>query len=383
MTFIIYIARSQNQANYRMQIGILSEPEDRRVALVPDIIQQLILANNKVMVERGAGDQSYISDQSFTESGAMLSDAAEILKTSDLIVSINKLPLDCYDQLKVGAVALSSFQPFNDPIISKELSTRNISVFSMDMIPRITLAQSMDVLSSMASIAGYQAVLQAATHLPRYFPMLTTAAGTIPPAKVLVLGAGVAGLQAIATAKRLGGVVEAFDTRLAAREEVESLGAKFVMVEGARDDKAAGGYAVEQSDEYKQKQQELIQEKAEKADVIITTAQLRGKPAPLLITAATVELMKPGAVIVDLAASTGGNCELTKNNETIGVHNVTIIGNSDLAQNVPMHASQLYAKNIFNFLKVLISEDGNLNLDFENEILKSSCIAHAGEDRFN
>jgi NAD(P) transhydrogenase subunit alpha len=366
-----------------MQIGILSEPKDRRVALVPDVIKQLILANNKVMVEHGAGDQSYISDQSFTESGATVSDSGEILQSSDLIVSINKLPLESYDQVKDGTVVLSSFQPFNDPIISKELSSRNISVFSMDMIPRITLAQSMDVLSSMASIAGYQAVLQAATHLPRYFPMLTTAAGTIPPAKVLVLGAGVAGLQAIATAKRMGGVVEAFDTRLAAKEEVESLGAKFVMVEGARDDKAAGGYAVEQSEEYKQKQQQLIQEKAAKADVIITTAQLRGKPAPLLISAATVEQMKPGAVIVDLAASTGGNCELTKNNETIEVHKVTIIGYSDLAQNVPMHASQLYAKNIFNFLKVLISEDGTLNLDLENEILKSSCIAHAGEDRFN
>jgi NAD(P) transhydrogenase subunit alpha len=232
-----------------MQIGILSEPKDRRVALVPDVIKQLILANNKVMVEHGAGDQSYISDQSFTESGATVSDSGEILQSSDLIVSINKLPLESYDQVKDGTVVLSSFQPFNDPIISKELSSRNISVFSMDMIPRITLAQSMDVLSSMASIAGYQAVLQAATHLPRYFPMLTTAAGTIPPAKVLVLGAGVAGLQAIATAKRMGGVVEAFDTRLAAKEEVESLGAKFVMVEGARDDKAAGGYAVEQSEE--------------------------------------------------------------------------------------------------------------------------------------
>ncbi|GJM30696.1 MAG: NAD(P) transhydrogenase subunit alpha [Cyclobacteriaceae bacterium] len=366
-----------------MQIGILSEPTDQRVALVPEVIKQLIGGNNQVLVESGAGDQSYISDQDYIESGAKVTNSTEIFGSSELIISINKLPLESYDQLQDGTAVISSFQPFNDVIISKELSIRNLTVFSMDMVPRITLAQAMDVLSSMASIAGYQAVLQAATHLPRYFPMLTTAAGTIPPAKVLVLGAGVAGLQAIATAKRLGGVVEAFDTRLAAKEEVESLGAKFVMVEGATDDKAAGGYAVEQSEDYKQKQQALIQEKAEKADVIITTAQLRGKPAPLLVTEATVKLMKPGAVIVDLAASTGGNCELTRNNETIQVHAVTIIGNSDLAQNVPMHASQLYSKNIFNFLKVLITDEGKLNLDLENEILKSSCIAHAGQDLFN
>ncbi len=246
----------------------------------------------------------------------------------------------------------------------------------------LAVAQIIEKLSSMASIAGYRAVLEAANNLPRYFPMLTTAAGTIPPAKVLVLGAGVAGLQAIATAKRIGGVVEAFDTRLAAKEEVESLGAKFVMVEGATDDKDAGGYAVEQTEEYKQKQQVLIQEKAIKSDVVITTAQLRGKPAPLLIKKETVESMKPGSVIVDLASSTGGNCELTEDNKIIVKHEVTIIGNSDLAQQVSMHASQLYAKNIFNFLKVLISEEGTLNLDMENEILKSSCIAHQGQDKY-
>ncbi len=364
-----------------MQIGVLSEPSDRRVALVPDVIEQLCQAGNEVMVESGSGDQSFISDQQFTEAGARVTSKQEVLSACNLLISINKLPLEVYGSLNDQSVVISSFQPFNDKEISKSLSNSNITVFSMDMIPRITLAQSMDVLSSMASIAGYQAVLEAATSLPRYFPMLTTAAGTIPPAKVLVLGAGVAGLQAIATAKRLGGVVEAFDTRLAAKEEVESLGAKFVMVEGATDDKEAGGYAVEQTEEYKQRQQELIQEKAIKADVIITTAQLRGRPAPLLVTEDTVKSMKAGSVIVDLAASTGGNCALTKDNETVLVHNVTIIGDSDLAQRVPMHASQLYSKNIFNFLKVLINEDGSLNLDLENEILKSSCIAHDGQDR--
>ncbi len=366
-----------------MQIGVLSEPSDRRVALVPDIIEQLISSNNQVYIESGAGVQSYISDELFEKAGAKVVSRQQVIDSSDLVISINPLPQETYSSLKGNATVISSFQPFNDDEVSKNLSNSGLTGFSMDMIPRITLAQAMDVLSSMASIAGYQAVLEAATHLPRYFPMLTTAAGTIPPAKVLIMGAGVAGLQAIATAKRLGGVVEAFDTRLAAKEEVESLGAKFVMVEGATDDKDAGGYAVEQTEEYKQRQQVLIQEKATKADVVITTAQLRGRPAPLLIKADTVKSMKPGAVIVDLASSTGGNCELTKDKQTIEEHGVTIIGSSDLAQQVPMHASQLYAKNILNFLKVLITEEGDLNLDFENEILKSSCIAHAGEDRYN
>ena len=366
-----------------MQIGIISEPSDQRVALVPDVIQQLIESNNSVLVESGAGVQSYISDQQFEDAGAKVVSQQEVVQNAGMLVSINSLSSEVYGSLNSGSVVISSFQPFHDKEVSKMLSMSGVSAFSMDMIPRITLAQSMDVLSSMASIAGYQAVLLAANSLPRYFPMLTTAAGTIPPAKVLILGVGVAGLQAVATAKRLGGVVEAFDTRLAAKEEVESLGAKFVMVEGATDDKDAGGYAVEQTEEYKLKQQELIQEKAMKADVIITTAQLRGRPAPLLITAKTVESMKPGAVIVDLASSTGGNCELTKDNETIVVNQVTIIGNSDLAQLVPMHASQLYSKNLLNFLKVLISEDGTINLDMENEIIRSSCIAHDGQDLYN
>jgi NAD(P) transhydrogenase subunit alpha len=366
-----------------MQIGILSEPSDKRVALVPETVEQLIAANNTVMVESGAGNQAYISDDQFEQAGAQIASREDILGNAEMIISINRLPDQVYAGLKEHTVVISSFQPYNHLEASKELSVNKLTIFSMDMIPRITLAQSMDVLSSMASIAGYQAVLEAANRLPRYFPMLTTAAGTIPPAKVLVLGAGVAGLQAIATAKRLGGVVEAFDTRLAAKEEVESLGAKFVMVEGAKDDKDAGGYAVEQTEEYKQEQQALIQENAIKADVIITTAQLRGKPAPSLIKEDTVKSMKAGAVIVDLASSTGGNCDLTQDNQTIVAHGVTIIGDSDLAQQVPMHASQLFAKNIHNFLKVLITHDGILNLDLDNEILGSSCIAHAGEDRFN
>lgn len=366
-----------------MHIGILKEPSDRRVALVPDVIKQFIERKNKVFVETDAGLQSAIRNSDYQDSGAQVTDRKTVLKELDLLIAIAPPPQDIYDQLKEDALVISSFQPYNQPEIVKKLAIRHITFMSMDMIPRITLAQSMDVLSSMASIAGYKAVLKAADHLPRYFPMLTTAAGTTPPAKILILGAGVAGLQAIATAKRIGGVVEAFDTRLAAKEEVESLGAKFVMVEGARDDKDAGGYAVEQSEEYKQRQQALIQEKAEKADVIITTAQLRGKPAPLLITQETVKKMKPGSVIVDLASSTGGNCELTKDNQTEQVNGVTIIGNSNLADEVPMHASQLFSKNIFNFVKTFISEEGQLEFDMENVIIKSSCIVYQGKPNYD
>ena len=233
----------------------------------------------------------------------------------------------------------------------------------------------------MASISGYKAVLMAASHLPRYFPMLTTAAGSIPPAKVLILGAGVAGLQAIATSRRLGAMVEAFDTRLAAKDEVMSLGAKFVEVEGATDDKAAGGYAVEQTEEYKKKQQELIADHTAKSDVVITTALLRGKPAPLLITEEMVKSMKPGSVIVDLAAITGGNCALTKLDEIVEKYNVTIIGLKDLSATVPLHASQLYSKNIMNYLKIFLKE-GQIEFDFEDEITNSSCIVHNGEIKY-
>ncbi len=239
----------------------------------------------------------------------------------------------------------------------------------------------MDILSSMASISGYKAVLMAATHLPRYFPMLTTAAGSIPPAKVLILGAGVAGLQAIATARRLGAMVEAFDTRLAAKEEVHSLGAKFVEVEGAKDDKAAGGYAVEQTEEYKAKQKQLIADHAAKSDVIITTALLRGKPAPELITDEMVKSMKAGSVIVDLAAITGGNCALTETGKIVEKHHVTIIGLKDLSATVPLHASQLYSKNIMNYLKIFLKE-GQIEFDFEDEITRSSCIVHNGEIKY-
>ncbi|MEZ4686686.1 MAG: NAD(P) transhydrogenase subunit alpha, partial [Bacteroidia bacterium] len=252
------------------------------------------------------------------------------------------------------------------------------SVFSLDMVPRTTKAQAMDVLSSMATAAGYKAILSAASHLPKFFPMFMTAAGTVPPAKVLVLGAGVAGLQAIATARRLGAVVHAFDVRTAAKEEVLSLGAKFVEVEGAKDDAAAGGYAVEQSEEYQRRQNELVQEFASKSDVVICTAQIPGRRAPVLITEDTVKKMIPGSVIVDLAASTGGNCALTENDSIIQTHGVTIVGDSNLPASIPLDASKMYGKNLINFFKESLQE-GAISFDFENEILQGACILHQGE----
>ena len=365
-----------------MHIGIVKELGDARVALIPDNVQQLIETNNQVSVESGAGAEAFYSDQDFQSAGASIKSRDEVLQASDFIVTINPLINNDLNTLGDGKVLISSFQPFADATVLDGLAERNHTVLSLDMIPRTTLAQAMDVLSSMASIGGYKSILIAADRLPRYFPMLTTAAGTIPPAKVLILGAGVAGLQAAATAKRLGAVVEAFDTRLAAKEEVESLGAKFVMVEGAADDKEAGGYAVEQSEEYKQKQRALIEEKAIKADVIVTTALLRGKKAPILVSKDTVDKMRPGAVIVDLAASGGGNCELTENEKTVTYNEITIIGNSNLAAGMPMHASQLYGKNIWNYIKTFL-KDGELTLDWEDQIIDSSCVVLKGEIRYN
>lgn len=362
----------------RMKIGVLKEQNDNRVAIIPDFVKQLVNDGHEVAIEKDAGTKAYLDDQLYKEGGASIVSRDEILTKSELVISIHPLEKSELSKLNKSCTYISSFRPFVEDTYLKSLSDAGCTGLSLDMIPRITIAQSMDILSSMASIAGYKAVLMAANYLPRYFPMLTTAAGSIPPAKVLILGAGVAGLQAIATAKRLGAVVEAFDTRLAAREEVQSLGAKFVEVEGARDDKAAGGYAVEQTEEYKQKQRELIFERVSKADVVITTAQLRGKPAPRLITKEMVEAMKPGAVIIDLASSTGGNCELSKDNETVVVNNVTIIGSSELASEVAQHASQLYSKNIQNYMKVFI-KDAQLDIDLGNEIMKWSCVVKEGE----
>jgi H+-translocating NAD(P) transhydrogenase subunit alpha len=355
-----------------MKLGIVKEQNDSRVAIVPATIPKLKDIGLEVLVERGAGEGSMYSDEEYQEHASVVS-RKELLAQSDMVMSIQPLPDSELKGLRENTLLISEFAPFIDPEVSGKLMKMNLRAFSMDMIPRTTLAQSMDVLSSMASIAGYRAVLEAARHLPRYFPMMITAAGSIRPAKVLILGAGVAGLQAIATARRLGAMVEAFDTRQAAKEEVESLGARFVEVEGARDDTAAGGYAVEQTEEFLQRQRAEVQARAMKSDIIITTAQVRGRKAPLLVPKETVEKMPRGSVIVDLAASTGGNCELTKDDAVIVHNGVTIVGNSNLASLMPQDASFLYSNNVFNFLKVLVVK-GELNMDMNNEIIRGAYI---------
>ncbi|MCS7005665.1 MAG: Re/Si-specific NAD(P)(+) transhydrogenase subunit alpha [Cytophagales bacterium] len=362
-----------------MFIGVIHEPQDARVALVPEVVKQLISLKYNVLIEEDAGRRAYFSDEEYQNAGAKITNQDEVLQQADILITLHPLNNTQLYSLKKSALLITLLQPYFDIHATELVAKAGISAVSLDMIPRTTLAQSMDVLSSMASIAGYKAVLTAAQYLPRYFPMLTTAAGSIPPAKVLVLGAGVAGLQAIATAKRLGAKVEAFDTRAASRDEVQSLGAKFVEVEGARDDKSAGGYAVEQTEEYQKRQRQLIHQHASKSDVVICTAQIRGKRAPILLTQETVEAMKPGSVIVDIAASTGGNCELTENNAVITHRSVTIVGNSNLASEMPQHASQLFARNLFNFLKMFTDKEGNFVYDLNNEILKSSLVVRSGE----
>ena len=362
-----------------MILGILKETNnDKRVSLLPEQAAVLVAKQVNVIVETGAGDAAYAADATYTDKNVSVKDRATVLSTADLVLSINPLSASEMAQLKPGAVVLGTFQPLFNTDLVKQAIDKKASLFSMDMIPRTTRAQSMDVLSSQANIAGYRAVLLAATMFPKYFPMFMTAAGSIPPAKMVIIGAGVAGLQAIATAKRLGAVVEVSDTRPQVKEEVMSLGAKFIEVEGAADASKAGGYAVEQSDEFKQRQQQRLAESIAKADIIITTAQIPGKKAPLLITDAMLKSMKPGSVVIDLAAATGGNTAVTKNNETIIYEGVTILGNSNLASDMPSDASKLYGKNILNFLQLIITKEGALELNFEDDLVKGCCMAHEG-----
>jgi NAD(P) transhydrogenase subunit alpha len=362
-----------------MILGILKETNnDKRVSLLPEQAAVLVAKQVSVLVETGAGDAAYASDATYTDKNVTVKDRASVLSTADLVLSINPLSSAEMAQLKPGAVVLGTFQPLFNTDLVKQAIDKKASLFSMDMIPRTTRAQSMDVLSSQANIAGYRAVLLAATMFPKYFPMFMTAAGSIPPAKMVIIGAGVAGLQAIATAKRLGAVVEVSDTRPQVKEEVMSLGAKFIEVEGAADASKAGGYAVEQSEEFKQRQQQRLAESIAKADIIITTAQIPGKKAPILITDAMLKSMKPGSVVIDLAAATGGNTAVTKNNETIVYEGVTILGNSNLASDMPSDASKLYGKNILNFLQLIITKEGALELNFEDDLVKGCCMAHEG-----
>lgn len=355
-----------------MKISVLREPNESRVVLSPSGVAKIKALGVDILVEKGAGEKAFFPDQEYAENATIV-DRKKALLEADIVLSISGLEESEWSSLKTGATMIAQFAPFNDTEIAARISAKGFQALSLDMIPRTTLAQSMDVLSSMAAIAGYRAVLSAANHLARYFPMMITAAGSIRPAKVLILGAGVAGLQAIATARRLGAQVEAFDTRSAAKEEVMSLGAKFVEVEGAVEDTGAGGYAVQQSEDYIKRQRAEVQARAMKADVIITTAQVRGRKAPILVPASTVDKMRAGSVIVDLASSTGGNCELSKDREVVVHNGVSIIGDSDLSATMPQDASLMYSNNVVNFLKILII-DGELKLDTENEIIRGALI---------
>ncbi|MEO8821516.1 MAG: Re/Si-specific NAD(P)(+) transhydrogenase subunit alpha [Ginsengibacter sp.] len=357
-----------------MIIGVLKEPSpETKVSILPEHIAILKKLNVDIFIEKSVGEKAFASDEKYVEAGASVGSRNEIISKSDIILSIHLPENEEFDALK-SKIILGVYQPLYQKESIEQLKEKGVTVFSIDMLPRTTRAQSIDVLSSQANIAGYKAVLLAANLFPKYFPMFMTAAGSIPPAKILILGAGVAGLQAIATARRLGAVVEVFDTRPAVKEEVMSLGAKFVEVEGAADASKAGGYGVEQSPEFLQKQKERIAASVAKADIIITTAQIFGKKAPVLISEEMIATMKNGSVIIDLAAATGGNTSLTKNDETIIYNGVTIVGNSNLPSTMPSDASKMYGKNICNFLQLIIDKEGKLNLNIEDDLVKGTLI---------
>jgi NAD(P) transhydrogenase subunit alpha len=371
-----------------MKIAIAKEIEvgERRVAVIPDTVARLVKQGLEVLVEAGAGERAYFTDADYEAAGARLvHDAAQLWGEADILLKVTP-PQEREDgqlevnMLREGAVLISFLNPLGDPQGIQRLAERQVTAFSMEMIPRTSRAQSMDALSSQAGVAGYKAALIAAAALPKFFPMLTTAAGTIAPAKVFIMGAGVAGLQAIATARRLGAVVEAFDIRPAVKEEVQSLGAKFVEVKLEEDTVAAGGYAKEVSEAAKQRSREVVTEHVRHSDVVITTAQVPGRKAPLLVTEEMVNQMKPGSVIVDLAAEQGGNCACTEPGKDVVHHGVTIIGTINLPASMPIHASQMYAKNLLTLVQYLV-KDGALQLNFEDDIVNSACVVHAGEIR--
>jgi NAD(P) transhydrogenase subunit alpha len=361
-----------------MIVGVLKEPlSETRVSLLPEAVAALTKKGITVFVEAGAGTKSSAADADYEKAGAAILPSGEVIQQSDILLSIN--PPNPESEIGKSKVLIGVYQVLYNPELVQQWARAGLTVFSMEMLPRTTRAQSMDVLSSQANIAGYKAVLHAANIYPRYFPMFMTAAGSIAPAKILILGAGVAGLQAIATARRLGAVVEVFDTRPAVKEEVQSLGAKFIEVEGAADASKAGGYAVEQTEEYKQAQQQRIKDSIAKADIVITTAQIPGKKAPVLITEDMMNGMRNGSVIIDLASATGGNTPFTKNNETVVRNGVAVIGNSSLQATMPSDASKLYGKNILNFLALITAKEGGINLNWEDDLVKGACITHNGE----
>ena len=362
-----------------VRVGVARETAagERRVALVPDAAAKLSPAGIELIVQAGAGESASFLDSAFAEAGFnVVPDAAVLHRVADVVVRIQKPSVEEISQLRTGQTLIAMLQPLLNPELVQQIAGRGVTAFSMDSIPRITRAQSMDVLSSQATVSGYKSALAAAASLGKFMPMLTTAAGTVPPARVLVLGAGVAGLQALATARRLGAVVSAFDTRPVVKEQVESLGATFLELD-VQGDQTAGGYATELSEEQHHREQELIGKHVADADAVITTAAIPGKRAPVLITEAAVLAMRPGSVIVDLAAETGGNCELTVPGETVVRHNVTIVGLLNWPSQMPQHASQMYSRNVQALLLHLVQES-ELVLDFEDEITRETCVAHEG-----
>jgi H+-translocating NAD(P) transhydrogenase subunit alpha len=363
-----------------MKIGVPKETaaNERRVALTPDVAGRLVKSGYEVIVEQGAGTAAYFPDGAYRAAGAGIGDRASVLSESAIVLQVQPPSPAELSQYREGSVLVAFFQPASDLV--RQLAGRKLTAFTLVLLPRITRAQPMDVLSSQATVAGYKAVLLAATAAGRVLPMLVTAAGTLSAARVLVLGAGVAGLQAIATARRLGAIVSAFDVRPAVKEQVQSLGATFLEMTIEEHAETAGGYAKELSEETHRKELAFLAGAVKDADIVISTAAIPGKKAPVLISGAAVQGMKPGSVIVDLAAETGGNCELTQPGVEIVRDGVAILGPLNLPSTVPLHASQMYAKNLSAFLGHIV-QDGKLRLDFEDQIIRETCVTHAGEVR--
>ncbi|MDZ4384254.1 MAG: Re/Si-specific NAD(P)(+) transhydrogenase subunit alpha [Nitrospirota bacterium] len=366
-----------------MKVGILKETSlnERRVAAVPETISKMTKAGTEVFVESGAGKKSFIEDKEFESTGARIAvNASALLSEAEIVLKVNRPSMEEVNGMKEGTIFIGFLNPFSSADILRKMAERKITSFAMEMVPRITRAQRMDALSTMSTVAGYKAVLIAANACGRFFPMLTTAVGTVPPAKVIVIGCGVAGLQAIATARRLGAVVTAFDTRPAAGEQAQSLGADFVAMDVAHDQaEDTGGYAKEQSADFYKQEQELIRKYSKDSDIIITTALIPGKRAPLLITEEIVKEMRPGSVIVDLAVEQGGNCALSESGKEVTKYGATILGVLNLPSTLPVHASLLYAKNILAFLNLILPDGKSLKLDLNDEIIKGSMITHNGE----
>lgn len=368
-----------------MKLGLLkeSQADEKRVALIPANVTRLIKKNLQILVESGAGESAGFSDQQYQEAGAIITPREQVFEQADIITVVNCKGSQ-FDEIKTLAKANQLFIGMMDPLAHPDnataLAATGTTAIALELVPRITRAQSMDILSSMATIAGYKAVLLAAHKAPRMFPMMMTAAGTLKPARAFIMGVGVAGLQACATAKRLGAVVEAYDIRPAAREQILSVGAKPVELDlETENTETKGGYAAEQSDDFIKRQQQAMTNVLAQQDIVITTAAIPGRKAPVLITKAMVEGMKPGTIIVDLAAETGGNCELTRLDETVVHNGVTILGPSNVPGTAATHASQMYGTNIENLLKLLVDNDGQLHLDFDDEIVRDTVVVHQGE----